>query len=82
MGYIIDITIVMHRLSSAVDVSEQTVESVLKDYAKSSQISQVHNDIRRFINHNFPLRLRDNDYTLNEIIRLIEKYRIQVPHAE
>ncbi|KAF8521772.1 hypothetical protein BU17DRAFT_87676 [Hysterangium stoloniferum] len=79
MGYVIDLTIVMHRLSSAVEISEKTVESVLVDYAKSSQISQVHNDIRKFINDNPLLHLGDNDYTLKEIIRLIEKHRVQVP---
>lgn len=77
MGYITDLTIVMHRLS-AVEVSEHTVESVIVDYAKSGQISQVHNDIRKFINDNPTFRLRDKDYTLNEIIRLIEKYYVQV----
>ncbi|KAF8525511.1 hypothetical protein BU17DRAFT_83721 [Hysterangium stoloniferum] len=79
MGYVVDLTIIMHRLSFAVEVSEETVETVLLDYARSSQIFQVHNDIRKFINDNFPFRLRDNDYTLNEIIRLIKKHRVQVP---
>ncbi|KAF8525512.1 hypothetical protein BU17DRAFT_83723 [Hysterangium stoloniferum] len=79
MGYVVDLTIIMHRLSSTVEVSEETVETVVQGYARSSEISQVHNDIRSFINDNFPFRLQDNDYTLNEIIRLIEKHRVQVP---
>ncbi|KAF8523355.1 hypothetical protein BU17DRAFT_86101 [Hysterangium stoloniferum] len=82
MGYIADLTIVMHRLSSAGDVSEQTVESILVDYAKSSQISQVHNDIRKFIKDSFPFPFQDNDYIINEIIRLIEQHRVQVPLAQ
>jgi len=80
MGYIVDLTIVMRRLS-AVEVSKERVVSVLEDYAKSGNISQVHNDIRKFIS-NIPTRwLGDRDYVLNEIIRLIEVYCIQAPQA-
>ena len=80
MGYIADLTIVMHRLS-AVEISKESVVSVLQVYARSEEISQVHNDIRKFVNENSTFRLRDKDYTLNEIIRLIESHLVQVPRT-
>jgi len=78
MGYIVDLTIVMRRLS-AVEVSKGRVVSVLEDYAKSGNISQVHNDIRKFVSDIPIRRLGDRDHVLNEIIRLIEVHRIQAP---
>ncbi|KAJ7826412.1 hypothetical protein B0H13DRAFT_2440642, partial [Mycena leptocephala] len=73
MGYVVDLTIVMHRLF-AVEVSEERVVSVLEDYAKSGEITQVHNDIRTFVNSNSRTR-QSKDNVLLEIIRLIEKHR-------
>ncbi|KAJ7816723.1 hypothetical protein B0H13DRAFT_2683408 [Mycena leptocephala] len=73
MGYVVDLTIVMHRLF-AVEVSEERVVSVLEDYAKSGEITQVHNDIRTFVNSNSMTR-QSKDNVLLEIIRLIEKHR-------
>lgn len=70
----------MHRLS-VIEISEERVVSTLQDYAKSGQIAQVHNDIRTLSNRIPSSRLGDKDYTLNEIVRLIEKHRIQVPQA-
>jgi len=73
MGYIVDLTIVMHRLFT-VDMSEEHVISVLEDYVKSGEIAQVHNNIRKFVNNMSTLRLANKDYTLDEIIRLIENH--------
>jgi len=73
MGYVVDLTILMHRLF-AVDVSEERVVSVLEGYAKSGEIVQVHNDIRKFVNSS-NLRHLGEDNVLNEIIRLIGKHR-------
>ena len=73
MGYVIDLTILMHRLF-AIDVSEERVISVLEGYTKSGEIIQVHNDIRKFVNSG-NLRHLGEDNVLNEIICLIEKYR-------
>ena len=71
MAYIVDLTRIMHRLS-ATEISEERVVSTLKDYARS-----VHNDIRAFSSRIW--RLGDKDDTFDEIIRLIEKHRVQVP---
>lgn len=73
MGYVVDLTIVMHRLF-AVEVSEERVVSILEDYAKSGEITQVHNDIRTFVNSNSMIR-QSKDNVFLEIIRLIEKHR-------
>jgi len=80
MAYIVDLTILMHRLS-AIEISQERVISALQDYAKSGEIAQVHNDIRAFSNRIPSSRLGDKDYTFIEIIRLIEKHRVQVPQA-
>ena len=80
MAYIADLTIVMHRLSST-ELSEEWVITVLEDYAKPKAISQVHNDIRKFVKDIPTLRLKDKDHALDEIIRLIEKHRVQVPQT-
>jgi len=75
MGYVVDLTIVMHRLFT-VDVSEDHVVSVLESYAKSGEIAQVHNDIRKFVSSS-GLRYLGEDNVLDEIIRLIEKHRVE-----
>ena len=78
MAYIVDLTIIMHRLS-AIEISEERVISTLESYARSREIAQVHNDIRAFSSRIPGPRLIDKDYTFDEIIRLIEKHRVQVP---
>lgn len=80
MAYIVDLTIIMRRLS-VVEISEERVISILQEYAKSGEIAQVHNDIRKFCNHNRIAgpRRSGNDDTLDEIVRLIEQHRIQAP---
>jgi hypothetical protein len=76
MAYIVDLTILMHRLSE-IEMSEEHVISTLQDYARSGEIAQVHNDIRTFSVRVPNLRLEGNDAALIEIIRLIEKHRVR-----
>jgi predicted GTPase len=80
MAYIVDLTIIMHRLS-AIEISEERVVSTLKIYASSGEIAQVHNDIRAFSSRIHGPRLSDKDDTFDEIIRLIEQHRVQVPRT-
>lgn len=80
MAYIVDLTIIMHRLS-AIEISEEHVLSSLKDYARSGEIAQVHNDIRTFSGRIPVPRLSDKDYTFDEIVRLIERHCVQVPQT-
>jgi hypothetical protein len=80
MAYIVNLTIVMHRLS-AVDISEESIISAINGYANSTEIAQVHNDIRTFCGRIPSSRLHDKDYALEETIRLIEKHRVQFPQA-
>jgi len=75
IAYIVDLTILMHRLSE-IEISEEHVISALQDYARSGEIAQVHNDIRSFSSRISSLRLEGNDAALTEIIRLIEKHRV------
>jgi len=75
MACVVDLTIIMHRLF-IVDVSEDHVVSVLESYATSGEIAQVHNDIRKFVS-SCGLRHLGEDNVLNEIIRLIEKHRVE-----
>ena len=76
MAYIVDLTILMHRLSE-IEILEERVISTLQDYARSGEIAQVHNDIRTFSRRMPSLRLEGNDAALTEIIRLI--VFVQVP---
>jgi hypothetical protein len=76
MAYIVDLTILMHRLSE-IEMSEERVISTLQGYARSGEIAQVHNDIRAFSGRMPSLRLEDNDAALTEIIRLIEKHCVR-----
>jgi len=78
MAYIVDLTIIMHQLS-ATEISEERVVTALKDYARSGEIAQVHNDIRAFSSR-IP-SLSDKDDTFDKIIRLIEDHRVQVPQT-
>jgi len=80
MAYIVDLTILMHRLFE-IEMSEERVISTLQDYAKSGEIAQVHNDIRMFSGGMPSLRLEGNDDALNEIMRLIKRHCVQVPQA-
>jgi hypothetical protein len=73
MAYIMDLTIVMHRLFT-IDVSEEHVISVLDSYVKSGELAQVHNNICQFVNSG-SLRRFGEDNVLKEIINLIEKHR-------
>jgi hypothetical protein len=73
MAYIVDLTIVMHRLFTA-EVSEEHVVSVLDSYVKSGELAQVHRDICQFVNSG-SLRRFGEDNVLKETINLIEKHR-------
>jgi len=79
MAYIVDLTILMYRLSE-IEISEERVISTLQDYARSGEIAQVHNAIRAFSGRVPNLRLEGNDAALAEIIRLIKKH-CQVPQV-
>jgi len=81
MAYIVDLTILMHRLS-ADEISEKHVISTLQDYATSGEIAQVHNDIRSFASGIRSLPLGNRDCTLDEVIRLIEQHHAQVPQTQ
>ena len=56
MAYIVDLTILMHRLSK-VEMSGERIISTLQDYALSEGIAQVHNDIHTFRDRMPTLRL-------------------------
>jgi hypothetical protein len=80
MAYIVNLTILMHRLST-IEISEECVISTFQNYATSREIAEVHNDIRVFSNR-IPRSLGNEDYILEEIIRLIKKHGIQIPDID
>jgi hypothetical protein len=72
MGYIVDFTIVMHKLSAVEGpMSMEHAVSVSDAYARSDEIKRVHGDIREFIKDTNGWRLGNRDYVLGEIISLI-----------
>ena len=80
MGYIIYLTIIMNKLFLRTrDVSEEHITSVLGAYAKSGEQARIHNVILRFTESMEGRRLVDKDYVLEEIIRLINEYRVDPP---
>ena len=76
LAYIVDLTILIHRLSE-IEVSEEHVVSILQEYAKSGEIASVNNGIRTFSSRLPSLRLEDNDTALNEFIRLIKRHHVR-----
>jgi hypothetical protein len=77
MGYIVDLTVVMFKLSKAnSDVSKEDILSILRDFSISAEITHVHDDIHTVVDNtsNFGLQVVGKDEFLKEIIRLIHKY--------
>lgn len=76
MGYIVDLTIVMRKLSdddSAQDVSKESIQSALENVTKGD-IIRIHRDIRKFLDTKSTARLVDKDYVLDKIVNLIRQY--------
>jgi hypothetical protein len=72
MTYIVDLTIILHGLSLTTrSVSAADVQSAVRDYQSSSG-SQIHEDIRSFVEEN-PLTYRGRDMMMEKIINLIEQ---------
>ena len=77
MTYIVDLTAILHRLFlSTRRVSAMEVQTAVKDYAKSSSRSQIHEDIRSYImsTQTYLSSYHDEDLVLEKIIDLIEQY--------
>jgi hypothetical protein len=78
MGYVVDLTIIMHRLFKAEpSPPHESIVSVVKDFENSGELAQVHNDIRKFTSSGSLFRFGEK-YVLDEIIRLIEKHRVDM----
>jgi len=74
MGYIIDLTIVMRKLSNvSSDISKESIESALKEFTEGD-ITRVHHDIRKFLITKSTVSLANKDSVLGEIINLIHMY--------
>jgi len=74
MGYIIDLTVVMFKLSKTdSEVSQENILSTLEDFI-SADITRVHDDIRNVVNKRSNFGVVGKDKFLDEIIRLIHKY--------
>jgi len=74
MGYIIDLTIVMRKLSNvSSDISKESIESALKEFTEGD-ITRVHLDIRNFLITKSTVSLANKDSVLGEIINLIHMY--------
>jgi len=74
MGYIVDLTIVMRKLSNvALDISKESIESALKEFTEGD-ITHVHHDIRKFLDNQRTVSLANKDSVLGEIINLIHMY--------
>ncbi|KAH8979846.1 hypothetical protein EDB92DRAFT_1902620 [Lactarius akahatsu] len=73
MAYIVDLTVILYGLfSSARSVSGTEVQSAVKDFAKSSVRSQIHDHIRSFITQ-IPFTYQNKDTIMEVIIDLIKQ---------
>ncbi|KAH9003545.1 hypothetical protein EDB86DRAFT_2893126 [Lactarius hatsudake] len=73
MAYIVDLTVILYGLfSSARSVSRTEVQSAVKDFAKSSVRSQIHDHIRSFITQ-IPFTYQNKDTIMEVIIDLIKQ---------
>jgi len=74
MGYIVDLTIVMRKLSDVdLEISKESIASALEDFTQGD-ITNVHRDIRQFLTTRSTVSLANKDNALDEIIGLIHKY--------
>jgi len=73
MAYIVDLTVILHGLFfSARSVSGTEVQSAVKDYAKSSSRSRIHDHIRIFVTQ-IPFTYQNKDTIMEVIIDLIKQ---------
>jgi hypothetical protein len=72
MGYIVDLTVILHELFlSGRDVSGRQVLSAMDRHDKSGPKSQIHNDIHRFLSGTASFTYRGSDMLPKKIIDLI-----------
>jgi len=75
MGYIVDITVILHGLSlSHHDVSAGKVHEAMDYHFKSRLPGQIHQDIRSFVTEESLLTYRGRDLVIEKIINLIRQY--------
>ena len=73
MTYIVDLTVILHRLFlSTRRVSATKVQSAVRDYAKGSSRSQIHEEIQNFVKvAQNQLFYQNKDMMMEKIIDLI-----------
>jgi len=74
MGYIVDLTVVLHGLSlSGHDVSAGKVHEAI-DYFKTRLRGQIHQDIRNFVTEESLFTYRGRDLVIEKVIDLIRQH--------
>lgn len=74
MGYIVDLTVILHGVSlSGHDVSASKVHEAM-DYFKSRLRGQIHQDIRNFVTEESLFTYRGRDLVIEKVIDLIRQY--------
>ncbi|KAF8265737.1 hypothetical protein EI94DRAFT_1804007 [Lactarius quietus] len=78
MGYIVDLTVILYGIfrTTAVDMSPNLAEQVVKLHAKSGRREAIHRDIRNFVSGTFAMKLSapEKDLFLERIIDLIKQF--------
>jgi len=75
MGYIVDLTVILHRLFiSAHDVSASEVQATMDLHVRSGLREQIHSDIHRFVSVLASLPHHGNDLAMEKIIDLIRQF--------
>jgi len=74
MGYIVDLTVILHGFFvSAHDVSASKVHEAMDYHLQSRLRGQIHQDIRSFVTEQASLIYRGNDLVMEKIIDLIRQ---------
>ena len=75
MGYIVDLTVILHGLSlSGRDVLASKVHEALDYHFRSHLRGQIHQDIRSFVTEGALFTYRGKDLVIEKIIDLIRQY--------
>ena len=75
MGYIVDLTVILHGLFlSGRDMSVSKVREVVDYHFKSHLRRQIHRDIRSFVTEEALFTYRGKDLVMEKTIDLIRQY--------
>ncbi|KAH9911295.1 hypothetical protein B0H21DRAFT_887540 [Amylocystis lapponica] len=80
MAYIIDLTLVMHRLfqrsrpSNSAPLSSATVDEVLEEFDTSAEKKKIHDALREFVKHTSFSQASKSNFVFQKVVSLIREH--------